>query len=78
MEAGAFPVGISWFLGEYRGTAMVGHSGGDTGYATDLAMLPEKKIAVVWMMNSDWRGSRGLTPAALDVALGLEPQPIQP
>jgi CubicO group peptidase (beta-lactamase class C family) len=72
------PVGISWFLGEYRGTAMVGHSGGDTGYATDLAMLPEKKIAVVWMMNSDWRGSRGLTPAALDVALGLEPQPLQP
>ena len=72
------PVGISWFLGEYRGTAMVGHSGGDTGYATDLAMLPEKKIAVVWMMNSDWRGSRGLTPAALDVALGREPQPIQP
>ena len=72
------PVGISWFLGEYRGTAMAGHSGGDTGYATDLAMLPEKKIAVVWMMNSDWRDSRGLTPAALDVALGREPQPIQP
>jgi CubicO group peptidase (beta-lactamase class C family) len=72
------PVGISWLLGEYRGTAMVGHSGGDTGYATDLAMLPEKKIAVIWMMNSDWRGSRSLTPAALDVALGLEPMPIQP
>ena len=72
------PVGISWFLGEYRGTLMVGHSGGDTGFATDLAMLPDKKIAVVWMMNSDWRGSRALTPAALDVALGLEPQPIQP
>jgi CubicO group peptidase (beta-lactamase class C family) len=72
------PVGISWFLGEYRGTAMVGHAGGDTGYATDLAMLPEKKIAVVWMMNSDWRGGRGLTPAALDVALGREPQPLQP
>ena len=72
------PVGISWFLGEYRGATMVGHSGGDTGYATDLAMLPEKNIAVVWMMNSDWRGSRGLTQAALDVALGQAPQPMQP
>ena len=50
------PVGISWFLGEYRGNAMAGHSGGDTGYTTDLAMLPEKKIAVVWMTNSDWPG----------------------
>jgi CubicO group peptidase (beta-lactamase class C family) len=57
---------------------MVGHSGGDTGYATDLAMLPEKKIAVVWMMNSDWRGNDGLTRAALDVALGQQPQAIQP
>ena len=74
------PVALSWFLGEHRRTAMVGHSGGDTGYATDLAMIPEKKIAVVWMMNSDWRGSGGgsLTRAALDVALGEEPQPIQP
>jgi len=72
------PVGLSWFIREYRETTMVGHSGGDTGYATDLAMLPEKKIAVVWMMNSDWRGSDGLTRAALDVALGEQPQPIQP
>ena len=65
------PVGLSWFLREYRGNAMVGHSGGDTGYATDLAMLPgEEDSAVVWMMNSDWRGSDGLTRAALDVALG--------
>ena len=72
------PVGLSWFIREYRETTMVGHSGGDTGYATDLAMLPEKKIAVVWMMNSDWRGNDGLTRAALDVALGQQPQPIQP
>lgn len=72
------PVGISWFLGEYRGAAMIGHSGGDTGYKTDLAILPEKKIAVVWAMNSDWRGSGGLTQAALDVALGQAPQSMQP
>ena len=72
------PVGISWFLGEYRGTVMVGHSGGDTGYRTDLAMLPEKKIAVVWMSNSDWRGSANLTHAALDVALGRQPESMQP
>ena len=71
-------VGISWFLGEYRGQATVSHGGGDTGYATFLVLLPEKKIAVVFMANCDWAGKgRGqIAHAALDVALGLKPQPI--
>jgi CubicO group peptidase (beta-lactamase class C family) len=71
-------VGISWFQGEYRGTATVSHSGSDTGYATFLVLLPEKKIAVVLMANCDWLGKgRGqIAHAALDVALGLKPQPI--
>jgi CubicO group peptidase (beta-lactamase class C family) len=71
-------VGISWFLGEYRGQATVSHGGGDPGYATFLVLLPEKKIAVVLMANCDWLGKgRGqIANAALDVALGLKPQPI--
>ena len=71
-------VSISWFLGEYRGQATVSHGGGDTGYATFLILLPEKKIAVVLMANCDWLGKgRGqIANAALDVALGLKPQPI--
>jgi CubicO group peptidase (beta-lactamase class C family) len=71
-------VGISWFLGEYRGQATVSHGGGDIGYATFLVLLPEKKIAVVLMANCDWLGKgRGqIANAALDVALGLKPEPI--
>jgi CubicO group peptidase (beta-lactamase class C family) len=71
-------VGISWFLGEYRGQATVSHGGGDTGYATFLMLLPEKKMAVVLMANCDWLGNgrSQITDAALDVALGLKPQPI--
>jgi CubicO group peptidase (beta-lactamase class C family) len=71
-------VGISWFLGEYRGQATVWHGGGDPGYATFLVLLPEKKIAVVLMANCDWLGKgRGqIANAALDVALGLKPEPI--
>jgi len=69
-------VGISWFLSEYRGHAAVGHSGGDDGYATDLLMIPEKRIGVVWMCNCDWVDRRAITAAALDTALGLKPQPI--
>ena len=71
------PAGISWFLEEYRGNSMISHDGGDTGFLTGLAMLPEKKIAVVWMTNAEWLpNTDAVTHAALDVALGLQPQPI--
>jgi hypothetical protein len=71
------PAGISWFLGKYRGNQMISHDGGDTGFLTGLAMLPEKKTAVVWMTNAEWLPDPdAVTHAALDVALGLEPQPI--
>lgn len=71
-------VGISWFLGVYRGTRMVGHEGGDTGYRTDFVLLPDKRIAVVWMENADWAANdNSLTRAALDVALGQTPVPIR-
>ncbi len=73
---GVRAVGISWFLGEYRGHALVTHAGGDTGYATDLALLPDKKVAVVWMCNCDWIARSPITRSALDVALGRKPGPI--
>jgi CubicO group peptidase (beta-lactamase class C family) len=72
--------GISWYLGTYRGNFLVTHSGGDLGFITDLAMLPDKKLAVVWMANCDWIDAGPIngpiTFAALDVALGLRAEPI--
>ena len=71
------PTGISWFVGEYHGNKQVSHGGGDTGFRTGLTLLPEKKIAVVWMTNGEWIPNTGeVTNAALDVALGLEPKPF--
>jgi CubicO group peptidase (beta-lactamase class C family) len=72
----ASPTGISWFLGQYREQKLVEHGGGDTGFRTHLAMLPEKRIAVVWMTNAEWlRDGAVLTHSALDVALGLRLTP---
>jgi hypothetical protein len=72
--------GISWFVGSYRGNFLVTHSGGDLGFITDLAMLPDKKIAVVWMANCDWIDAGPIngpiTYAALDAALGIKPEAI--
>jgi CubicO group peptidase (beta-lactamase class C family) len=62
--------GISWFLSKYRGNSVVEHGGSDTGFRTGLALLPDKKVAVVWMTNANWfRNTPNVTHAAIDVAL---------
>jgi hypothetical protein len=76
-EGSQTTVGISWWIGSYRGTRSIAHQGGDTGYRTDLVLLPDKKIAVVWMMNGEWAADDSITHAALDVALGVTPAPIR-
>ena len=68
-------IGISWFVGKRRGFVTVSHSGGDTGFATHLMMIPEKQMAVVSMSNCDWVSFDSLSDAALDVALGFKPEP---
>ena len=61
---------------KHRGHDIVSHGGGDTGYITDLVMIPEGRKAVVWMANVDYIGQRPVTRAALDTVLGLTPEPI--
>ena len=71
-------IGISWFLGKHREFRTAGHSGGDVGFNSNFMMIPDKKIAVVMMSNFDRAspGMRVITNAALDVALGLKPEPV--
>ncbi|HWN99890.1 MAG TPA: serine hydrolase [Blastocatellia bacterium] len=70
-------VGVSWFFGEHRGHRTVSHGGGDTGFRSNLVMIPDRKIAVVMMSNFDGGSSLGeITAAALDIALGIRPEPI--
>src|SRR5262247_1376237 len=69
-------IGISWFLGKHREHRTISHSGGDTGFVSNLVMIPEQSIAVVMMSNFDRASLRPITNAALDVALSLKPEPI--
>jgi len=70
-------IGLSWFLGEHRGRRIVSHGGGDTGYVTDLVLVPEGRKAVVWMANVDWMSHDPITNAALDAVMGVGPAPIE-
>lgn len=69
-------IGISWFLGKHREHQTISHSGGDTGFVSNLVLIPEQSIAVVMMSNFDRATLRPITNAALDIALGLKPEPI--
>ncbi|MEM9836009.1 MAG: serine hydrolase [Bacteroidota bacterium] len=42
-----------WFSSDFNGLQKLSHSGGDPGYRTYFAFLPERKAAIVMMGNSD-------------------------
>lgn len=70
------PVAISWFLGERGGHRTVSHGGGDTGYRTNLLLLPDDGIAVVMMSNSDALPGE-MRDVPTDVVLGVPPARIK-
>lgn len=65
-------IGLAWFLGEYKGNKVRSHSGMDTGFRSNLIILPERGIAVVVMINSDYIGTKVLCESILDILLGEE------
>ncbi len=71
------PVGVSWFLDEYRGLKTVGHGGGDTGFRSFILLIPEKNISVVLASNYELTQSGDITRAVIDVLLGEKPPIIK-
>lgn len=60
-------VGLSWFISQYHGKTVISHSGGDTGYRSNLLMIPEDTTAVITMGNSDNFQSYGIARLMLDI-----------
>lgn len=67
-------MGLSWFLGSYRGRRVINHAGSDPGFGADFVMLPEAEAAVMVLTNSNTAPLTSVIEAALDVLLGEEPQ----
>lgn len=57
-------IGLSWFLPVRKGAQLVWHSGGDNGFRSDLVLVPDKRLAIVVMVNDD-----GIDPSELRNAL---------
>lgn len=69
-------VGLSWFQKNYKGVDIVFHTGGDTGYLSNLILIPEHKAALVFYCNCDYLNINMITEHILDIMLGFEVKPI--
>ena len=48
--------GLGWFLEEYNGKKIVSHTGGVNGFVTSVTLIPEEKLGIVVLTNTDANG----------------------
>lgn len=45
--------GLGWFLRDYKGRELVGHSGGVAGFVTRVLLVPQENLGVVILTNAE-------------------------
>jgi CubicO group peptidase (beta-lactamase class C family) len=64
--------GLGWFLQEYSGRKIVSHTGGVNGYLTSVTLVPEEKLGIIVLTNTDANNFfQSLKSEILDAYLGL-------
>jgi CubicO group peptidase (beta-lactamase class C family) len=48
--------GLGWFLEEYSGKKIVSHTGGVNGFVTSVTLIPEEKLGIIVLTNTDANG----------------------
>ncbi|MGE5681748.1 MAG: serine hydrolase [Bacillota bacterium] len=53
-ERNSFNVyGLGWFIESYKGKEIVSHTGGIDGFVTSVTLIPEEKLGIVVLTNTD-------------------------
>jgi CubicO group peptidase (beta-lactamase class C family) len=64
--------GLGWFLEEYAGRKIVQHTGGVNGFVTSVCLVPEEKLGIIVLTNTDANGFyEALRNEIEDAYLGL-------
>lgn len=64
--------GLGWDLQEYNGKKIVAHTGGVNGFVTSVTLLPEEKLGIVVLTNTDANSFyEALKWELMDAYLGL-------
>ncbi len=66
--------GLGWILSDYQGRLLVSHGGGLDGMTSQVALMPEEKLGVVVLTNSESPLSTIVTNKVFDVFLGVRPR----
>lgn len=66
--------GLGWTLNDYQGRLVVSHGGGLDGMVSQVALLPEEKLGVVVLTNSETPLSTILVNRVFDMFLGVAPR----
>lgn len=45
--------GLGWFLEEYEGRKIISHTGGVNGFVTSVTLVPEEKLGIIVLTNTD-------------------------
>ncbi len=45
--------GLGWFLEEYAGHGIVAHTGGVNGFVTSVCLVPDEKLGIIVLTNTD-------------------------
>ena len=48
--------GLGWVLNDYNGKRLISHTGGVNGFVTSVTLIPEEKLGIVVLTNSDQNG----------------------
>jgi tetratricopeptide (TPR) repeat protein len=70
-------IGLSWFMKNYKDVELVFHTGGDTGYTSNLVLIPEKNAALAFYCNCDYINLSMITEHILDIMLGYEVEQLK-
>jgi CubicO group peptidase (beta-lactamase class C family) len=70
-------IGLSWFMKNYKDVELIFHTGGDTGYTSNLVLIPEKNAALVFYCNCDYINLLMVTEHILDIMLGYEVEQLK-
>ena len=69
-------VGLSWFMGKVRGTTIISHSGGDTGYESFFGLFPDKNMALVMAGNFDLN-LETIQAGVIEILMGKKPRKLR-
>ena len=63
--------GFGWFLTDYKGRKLIGHTGGVAGFVTRVQLVPEENLGIVVLTNAEQTGAMdSITDHIVDAYLG--------